>query len=104
MYTLKWKIDDVIKKWKFKISKIWDSQILALMIVVIFCNNILDISLNRLGATGLQAEWPLQNPQKCPRLYLWNRLILGSENVTNDFTAQENLKGKFWAKIKIERA
>ena len=61
------------QKQKIKILKIWDSQVVVQMIVVIFDTNILDVLFNCLGATALEAEWPQQNSQKCPRLYLRNR-------------------------------
>ena len=94
------KIDDVITK-KIKILKIWDSQVVLQMIAVIFDNGILAVLFNRLDVTALQAEWPLQNSKKCPRLYLRNRWPKRSENVTNDFRAQENPVDKFWAKSKL---
>ena len=71
-YTL-WheNIDDVIKKWKFKISETWGCQIVAQMIAVIFGNNILDVLVNRLG---FYSPSNLSDPPpKCPRLYLINR-------------------------------
>ena len=52
VYTLKSKIDDVIKKSKSKILTIWNCQIVAQMIAVIFSNDILDVLINRLGFTS----------------------------------------------------
>ena len=64
-YTL-WheNIDDVIKKWKFKISETWGCQIVAQMIAVIFGNNILDVLVNRLGFTA-RPTW-VTLPQNAP--------------------------------------
>ena len=71
VHTLKWEIDDVIRK--MKNVKFWKYEIAKLMIAVIFGNDILDVLFNRLDAIALQVEWPLQNSQKCPTLYLRDR-------------------------------